>query len=671
MGEASRAAARAAELTAELRRHNHLYYVENRPEITDRQFDVLMLELQELETAHPELLLPDSPTQRVGGEPVEGFEQVRHEPPMLSLDNAYDPGELREWAARASRLVPSEAIDFVAELKVDGVSISLLYEAGVLRQAVTRGNGSVGDDVTTNVRTVRNLPLRLPAGAPERLLLRGEIYLPRADFLRLNRDREEAGEPLYANPRNTAAGTVRLLDSRVVARRRLQVLVYQSVTDLGVASHAATLERLAELGLPTSAHWRRCGDVDQLLAYVEEWSAARHELAYETDGVVVKVDSLGLQARLGRTAKAPRWAIAYKFAAEQAVTAVRDIVVQVGRTGTMTPVAELDPVLLAGTVVKRATLHNYEDLARKDVRIGDTVVLEKGGDVIPKVVEVRLEARPAASRPFAPPERCPVCGEPAVRLPGEVAWRCVNQACPAIVRESIAHYVSRNAMDIEGLGEKSIDQLLAAGLVTDVASLYDLDPERLAELDRWGRQSADNLVAQVERSKRQRHLSHLLYALGIRYVGVRVAQILAEHFASLDALSKASVEDLERVPEVGPKVAASVAEFFASEANRRRLERLREAGVTVTEPQREAPVDGALAGKTVVLTGTLEAMTRDEAKARLEAAGARVASAVSKKTDLVVAGESAGSKLDKARALGIEVVDEGGLLRLLERPARS
>ncbi len=666
MSQSVQPAVRAAELREELERHNELYYVHNRPEITDQEFDALLRGLADLEEAHPELRTPDSPTQRVGGAPLEGFEQVAHDPPMLSLDNSYDLTELDEWMERLRRLAPDAELTYSAELKVDGVSISLLYEGGVLARAVTRGNGQVGDDVTVNVRTIRRLPLRLGDAVPERLVLRGEIYMPRSVFEEINRQREEAGAALYVNPRNTTAGTIRLLDSREVARRRLAVTVYQSVTDLGVETHTATLERLAEWGLPVTSHVRPCPDREAVAAYLDDWREKRRELELETDGVVVKVDRLALHERLGRTSKAPRWAIAYKFAAERAETVVRAISVQVGRTGALTPVAELEPVFVAGTTVSRATLHNYEDLARKDVRVGDTVHVEKGGDIIPKVVAVVMDRRPKGTKPFEVPRNCPVCGEEVVRFGDEVALRCINPACPAVVRESIHHFVSRNAMNIEGLGDKLIDQLLAEKLIDDYTSLYRLEVSQLAYLEGWGKKSAENLIAELEKSK-SRTLAHLLFALGIRFVGERVAKILATHLGTIDAVMAATPERLEAIPEIGPKVAASIRTFVEQPKNRGRVEALRGFGVETTQPREEEPGEGGnpFAGLTVVLTGTLSAMPRSDAKRRLEGLGARVASSVSKKTDLVVAGESAGSKLAKAESLGVEIVDEARFLELL------
>ena len=659
---------RAEHLRAEIRRHEALYYQEAAPEISDREFDALMHELIEIEERHPELRTDDSPTQRVGGAPLAGFEQIEHDPPMLSLDNTYGEDELVEWQQRLLRIADEEP-DFVAELKVDGVSMSLLYERGVLRQAATRGNGRIGDLVTENVRTIRSLPLTLPEGVPERLVLRGEVYMPRTIFEQLNREREEAGEPLYVNPRNTTAGTVRLLDSREVAARRLAIVVY----DLALASgdglaerHSDNLDRLNDWGLPVHSSWRRCAGLDEVRTFIDEWREQRHELDFETDGVVVKVDSLAARALFGSTAKAPRWAVAYKYAAEQAQTTVLEISAQVGRTGALTPVARLEPVFVGGTTVQRATLHNYEDLERKDVRVGDTVVIEKGGDIIPKVVEVMIDRRPDDSRPFVPPERCPVCGEQVVRFEGEVAWRCVNPACPAIVRESIRHFVSRNAMNIEGLGDKLIDQLIDEGLIEDYTSLYRLRAEDLIGLDRWGGKSASNLLAELDKSK-ERGLAPLLHALGIRFVGERVAGILADAFGDLDNLAAASEEELVEVDEVGPKVAASIRAFFSDARQLERLDRLRAAGVkTVHDAPARSPDGGRLAGQRVVLTGKLTYFTRGQAKAQLEQLGARVSGSVSAKTDLLVAGEKAGSKLKKAQELGIEVVDEAGLRALLE-----
>ncbi len=661
-------ASSAKRLRDEIRRHERLYYKEARPEISDREFDSLMKQLVDLEQAHPEVRTPDSPTQRVGGEPVQGFEPVEHDPPMLSLDNTYDDAELIEWEQRIQRLRPGSEPDFVCELKIDGISMSLLYEQGVLTQAATRGNGRVGDLVTENVRTIRNLPLRLESSGtipiPARMVVRGEVYMPHDVFAELNRQREEEAEPLYINPRNTAAGTVRLLDSREVAKRNLSCVVYDLAAPRVADRHSEHIQWLTQLGLPANPGWAVCRGLSEVRDFIDEWRTRRSELEFDIDGVVVKVDSLDEREALGSTSKAPRWAVAYKYEAEQAETRVVAISAQVGRTGALTPVATLEPVFVAGTTVKRATLHNYEDLARKDVRVGDTVVIEKGGDIIPKVVEVRLDRRPADAVPFEPPAECPVCGEPVQSFEGEVAVRCVNPGCPAVVREAIAHFVSRNAMAIEGLGEKLIDQLLGEKLVKDYTSLYSLRVEDLMGLEGWGMRSAQNLIEEVEASK-QRGLARLLNALGIRFVGERVARLLAQALPEIDRIMAAGEDELVAIEEIGPKVAASVQAFFANAHNRERIETLRAKGVKMSEdvvPTREQ--SHPLAGKTVVLTGTLQ-MPRSEAKSRLEALGARVSGSVSKKTDFVIAGESAGSKLAKAQALGLQILDERGLLRLL------
>lgn len=657
-------AARAAWLRREVARHDDLYHRLGRPQIADRDYDALFAELKAIEEAQPELRAPDSPTQRTGAAPLEGFAQVRHEPPMQSLDNCYSVEELREWAERLARLLTGEAIEFVAELKVDGVSISLAYERGTLVQAATRGNGSVGDDVTANLRTVRSLPLSLGDEPPAALTVRGEVYMPRSVFRRLNERREAEGEPLFANPRNVTAGSVRLLDSREVAARRLQAVVYQAIGAPASGRHAEQLRRLAQWGFPVHPSWRRCADLAEVERYIEHWRERRRDLDFETDGVVVKVDSLALRERLGATAKAPRWAVAFKYEPERAETVVRAIEVQVGRTGVLTPVAEFDPILLAGSTVRRATLHNYEDLARKDVRVGDTVRVEKGGDVIPKVVDVDLARRPSDAEAFALPTHCPVCGEPVVRLGDEVALRCVNPSCPAVVRESIRHYASRSAMDIEGLGERLVDQLVSEGQVDGLPSLYRLERQRLVELPGWGEKSADNLLAQIEASK-GRDLARLLFALGIRHVGERLAKLLAQRFGSLAALAAASEAELVEVEEVGPKVAASLREFFARPRERQLIAELEALGVRppamTTAPRAARP----FAGKTFVLTGKLARQTREAAAERLEALGARVASSVSKKTDFVIAGEESGSKLQKARLLGVPVLDEEAFDRLL------
>ncbi len=659
----SAAVRRAGALREELARHERLYYVDNRPEITDAEFDVLMRELVALEEKYPELAVPDSPARRVGGRAAEGFPTVEHATPMLSLENAYDWEEAETWLARARRLLGDDPPAYVAELKIDGLSIALRYEDGRLVRGATRGDGVRGEDVTENVRTIRSIPLRIPeTGIFE---VRGEVFYTKKAFEKVNAERESEGEALFANPRNAAAGTMRLLDSRVTARRRLEAWLY------GIAaaprmpdSQTGVLELLRELGFRVNPHSRRCTSFAEVRSFLDDWRTRRQELDFETDGAVIKVDDRALQERLGTTAKSPRWALAFKYPAEEKRTVVRDISVQVGRTGALTPVAHLDPVLLAGTTVKRATLHNYEDLARKDVRVGDTVIVEKGGDVIPKVVRVLLEERPPHSAPYVMPSRCPVCGDPVVRDAEEVATRCVNPSCPAVIREALRHFCSRRAMDIEGLGEKLVDQLVTAGLLTDVASIYALRAEDLALLERWGEKSASNLIAQIEASKKN-DLSRLLFALGIRHVGEKAARILARRFRTLDGIEAASEDALQRSEEVGPNTASTVISWFEYPRHRELVARLRGHGVNFESRDEAPPAEGALAGKTVVLTGTLEGVTREDASARLESAGAKVAGSVSKKTDYVVAGEAAGSKLEKARSLGVPVVTWAEMLDIM------
>ena len=645
---------RASELAEEIRRHERLYYVEDRPEIPDADFDALMRELVALEEKYPELATPDSPARRVGGAPTEGFAEVTHAVPMLSLENAYSWDEAEAWRERVRRGLGEEPSGYVAELKIDGLSIALRYEGGRLVRGATRGDGFRGDDVTPNVRTIRSIPLSIPETTP--LEVRGEVFYPKKAFAKLNAEREAEGLPLFANPRNAASGTMKLLDSRVTARRGLEAWLYAIVEASPLpASQAETLERLGRLGFRVHRQSRRCARFDDVRAFVEEWREKRRDLEFEMDGVVIKVDDRALQQRLGSTAKSPRWALAYKYPAEEKTTVVTDISIGVGRTGVLTPIAHLEPVVLAGTTVKRATLHNYEDLSRKDVRIGDAVVVEKGGDVIPKVVRVLLEKRPSDAAPFVMPARCPVCGDPVVREEGEVATRCVNPACPAVVREALRHFCARRAMNIEGLGEKLVDQLVREGLLTDVASIYDLKAEDLARLERWGEKSAGNLIAEIEASKKN-DLSRLLFALGIRHIGEKAARTLAERFGTLDALAAASEEELQTADEVGPNTAAAVAAWFAHPRHRELIDKLRRHGLHFQSQAPRRAAGGSLAGATVVLTGILPGITREEASARLEAAGAKVSGTVSKKTAYVVAGEEAGSKLEKARQLGIRVV---------------
>jgi DNA ligase (NAD+) len=657
-------------LRNQIRRHDHLYYVQGAAEISDEEYDRLYRELIDLESQFPELVTPDSPTQRVGGAPSEEFPTFIHRVPMLSLDNTYSEDELREFERRIFRQVGERPLDYVAELKIDGLSMALHYEQGRLARGVTRGDGVRGDDVTPNVRAIKAVPLGLHGkDVPHELEVRGEVYFPRSRFEAMNREREAAGEEAFANPRNAAAGTMKTLDTRVVARRGLDIFLYSVAHIRGtrLTGQWQTLERLRSWGLRTNPTSRLCHGLDEVLAYCVEWQDKRDTLEYDIDGVVVKVDSFALQQELGFTSKFPRWAIAFKYPARQASTVVREIGVYVGRTGKLTPVALLEPVLLAGTTVGRASLFNEDEVARKDVRVGDTVLIEKGGDVIPKVVQVVEPKRPAGTVPWAPPTVCPVCGTPVIKPEGEVDRRCPNLACPAQVAERLKHFARREAMDIEGLGDVLVRQLVEKGLVKDFADLYSLKEEDLVGLERMAEKSARNLLAGIEASK-GRELRRLLIGLAIRFVGDRAAALLARHFGSLERLGAASIEDIDALYEIGPTVAQSVVDWFADEGNQRLVRRLREAGVR-TEEEAYAERSDAFAGMQFVLTGGLETMTREEAKAAIETRGGRVTSSVSKKTTYVVAGKDPGSKLDRAKELGVKDLDEEGFRRLLSPDA--
>ncbi|HEU5163373.1 MAG TPA: NAD-dependent DNA ligase LigA [Thermoanaerobaculia bacterium] len=650
-------------LRRELERHERLYYIESRPEISDYDFDQMLRRLQKLEEEHPELRAPNSPTVRVGGAPVKGFASVVHDPPMLSIENAYTLDELRDWDERVRKGSGASEVAYAADLKIDGVSIDLLYEGGELVRAATRGDGVRGDDVTTNVRTIRSLPLRLDA-APARLEVRGEVFIDKETFLKLNEDAEEAGEMPLANPRNAAAGAIRVKDPRFAAARRLRLFAYQVVRAEGakLASQSEAYALLERAGLPTNPGRARCASLADVERFIDEWREKRHELPFEIDGIVVKVDRFDLQSELGATSKAPRWAIAYKYPPEAVKTVVRDITAQVGRTGTITPVANLDPVWVSGSTVQRATLHNYEEIARKDIRIGDTVLVEKGGDVIPKVSAVVLDERPKGSKPVKVPDACPACGQPVHKFEGEVAIRCANQACPAITLGSLLHFAGRKAMNIEGLGEERAIQLLDRGLLKDVTSLYELKKEELVGLERWGDLSAANFLGEIERSKTN-ELPRLIFGLGIRHVGERAARLLADRFGTIEALMAATAEQLVEIHEIGPKVAESITFFFSVPANRALVEKLRRLGV---EPRHEATVTGdKLRGKTVVVTGTLARFTREEIHKLIEREGGKAAGSVSGKTAYLVAGSDAGSKLDKAKELGVPVLTEDEFLAMV------
>jgi len=662
---------RIARLREEIRRHERLYYVLAQPEISDQQYDALERELRELEAEFPDLVTPTSPTQRVGEKPSTEFPTFVHRVPMLSLDNTYSEEELREFEERVFRQVGKREIAYTAELKIDGLSMALHYEQGRLARAVTRGDGVRGDDITPNARAIRAIPLELAGrGVPDELEARGEVYLPRSRFLAINAEREEAEEEPFANPRNAAAGSMKSLDARVVEKRGLEIFLYSvaHVRGAELRSQWQALERMREWGLRTNPRSRRCQGMAEVLAVIEEWRGRRGELEYEIDGVVVKVDDFALRQELGATSKFPRWAIAYKYPALQAATVVQAIEVYVGRTGKLTPVAHLEPVFLAGTTVSRATLHNEEEIARKDVRQGDTVLIERGGEVIPKVVNVVLEKRPPDAAPWTPPDHCPVCSTPVTRAEGEVDRRCPNASCPAQVEERLKHYARREAMDIEGLGNVVVHELLEHGLVKDFADLYKLRFEELAPLfapkAKTGESlGARNLLEAIEASK-TRELRRLVFGLGIRFVGERAAMLLARHFRSLQALAAAEVEAIDDIYEIGPAVAGSVHAWFRDPANQELVARLEAAGLRVEE-QGDGPASLAFQGLQFVLTGTLESMTRDEAKAAIEARGGRVTGSVSKKTSFVVAGKDAGSKLERARELGVEVLDEEGLRKRL------
>jgi DNA ligase (NAD+) len=656
-------------LRDQIRYHEHRYYVLDDPEITDAQFDALLDELIALESKNPELITPDSPTQRVGGQVSGQFASVRHSSPMLSLAKTTSEAELRDWEHRIHVLVGETKVDYVCELKLDGMSMALRYDSERLALGITRGNGSAGEDVTANVRTIRSIPLNISAqqlkkaGLPAAFEVRGELLMPTASFQRMNEEQEQKGLPKFANPRNATAGTVRQLDPRITASRRLDFFAYGLLVDGHTIfdHHSEALKALTSAGFKVNPNHRLVHSIEEVWNFIGQWEGKRESLPYETDGIVVKVDRIRLQQELGFTGKAPRWAIAYKYAARSGETQIEDIQVQVGRTGKLTPVAWLKPVPIGGTTVSRATLHNMDEIDRLGVRIGDWVQVERGGDVIPKVVKV-LEDRPRGHKHFHMPERCPVCGGHVVRAEGEADHRCVNANCPAKLRESIRHFASRGVMNIEGMGDALVNQLVETGMVKDVADIYKLTEADLLKLERMGKKSADNILREIENSKKL-PLERVIYGLGIRFVGERTAQFLAEHFGSIDTLMSASEEELQEVNEIGPSVSASIREFFDEPKNVALVERLGEAGLRFTGEKKQRGT--SLAGKTFVLTGTLERHTRDQAKKLIEDAGGKVAASVSKKTDYVVAGAEAGSKLDKARELGVLVIGENEMEELV------
>lgn len=658
---------RIAELTQLLHEYGHAYYVLDKPIVPDATYDELMQELIALEEANPSLISPDSPTQRVGGAVLEGFKKVTHRYPMLSLSNAFGEEDLRDFDRKIRQAI-GDQFSYVCELKIDGLAISLRYEEGRFVQGATRGDGSVGEDITANLRTIRAIPLRLKE--PVTIEVRGEAYMPKKSFESLNAARAEKGEELFANPRNAAAGSLRQLDPKVAASRNLSMFIYAIGGDgeaYGIDSHAEMLDYLADLGFPSNRERQSCATIEEVMAFINKWTEERPNLPYEIDGIVIKVNRFAQQDELGFTAKSPRWAIAYKFPAEEVTTKLLDIDLTVGRTGVITPTAILTPVQVAGTTVSRASLHNEDLIKEKDIRIGDTVIVRKAGDIIPQVVGVILAERPEGTTPYEYPKACPVCGGEVVRIEGDVALRCVNPTCPAQIAEGIKHFVSRNAMNVDGLGEKVVEQLLREGYIANVADLYLLRVEQLVNLERMGEKSATNLVEALEKSK-DNSLERLLFGLGIRHVGEKAAKILAAEYETMDALMKANEADLTNIHEIGDKMAESIVSYFANEEIQTLIARLKDVGVNMVYKGKKVVVEAGanpFAGKTIVLTGKLAQLTRNEAKAKIEELGGTVAGSVSKKTDLVIAGEDAGSKLEKAQSLGIEIWDENRLIENL------
>jgi len=670
------AAKKIEKLRRDIRRHEHLYYVLDEPEISDAEYDALMNELKKHEAAHPDLITPDSPTQRVGGKPAEGFKKAQHSRPMLSLDNAYNAEELADWDRRVHELAGNLPVEYTAELKLDGLSVALLYQPGPdgdaqLTMGLTRGDGQTGEDVTSNIRTIRSIPLSISAAKlkkallPQSIEVRGEVVMPAAAFVRLNEEREREGLPAFVNPRNSAAGTLRTLEPSIVANRRLVFFAYFLLVDgeYFSAGQTATLDTLTALGFRVNPHRHRMSTVDEMMKFTDNAERQRASLGYEIDGVVLKVDAHATQLRLGYTGRAPRWAIAYKFTAQSAITQMEDIMITVGRTGKLTPTAMLRPVFVGGVTISRATLHNADFIERMGLKIGDWVKVERGGDVIPKVAEVIEDKNhPRGKKKFAFPKNCPECGNAVVREEGEADWRCVNADCPAKLRESLLHFGSRGVMNIEGLGDAAVVQLLERGMVKSVADLYSLTVEQLSGLERFAEKSAQTLWNEIQNSKTA-GLARVIMGLGIRFVGERTAELLVQEFGSMDALMAATADELERVDEVGPRISQAILEFFERPANRALVKSLKDAGVDMTAEKKQRTAQ--LAGLTLVLTGTLPTLTRDEAKQKIEDAGGKTAGSVSKKTSYVVAGEEAGSKLDKAHQLKIPVIDEAGLLALL------
>jgi len=664
---------RVEKLREEIRHHDYRYYVLNQPEISDKEYDDLLKKLKQLERQYPELITTDSPTQRVGEQPLEGFKTVKHRVAMLSLDNTYSPEEIKEWDKRVHKGIPGEKVEYVVELKIDGVGVSLTYEKGVFVVGATRGDGIIGDEITQNLKTVKSIPLKFLAPElsqlPDLIEVRGEVFMEKSDFEKLNQEKKKKGEALFANPRNAAAGSLKLLDSRLTAERRLNCFIHSFGTLEGgtvYKTHWEFLQSIKRLGLRVNPEVKLCKDIDEVISYCGDWEKKRPRLSYEIDGMVIKINSLQQQKRLGYTMRSPRWAIAYKFPAQQATTNLMDIILQVGRTGVITPVAVLEPVECAGVTISRATLHNFDEIKRLDVRIGDRVIVERAGEVIPKIVKVVESVRKGKREIFEVPEKCPECGGRITKeKEEEVAYRCINPSCPAQLERGLVHFASRNAIDIEGLGEAVVEQLVRNGLVRDFADIYSLRKEDFLKLELFAEKRAQNLLDAIEKSK-ERPLTRLLFALGIRHVGEKAAETLAEHFGSLDALMEAKEEELQKIPEVGPALAGSVREFFQQKEIKRLIDRLKKAGLNMKQERAEKGPQ-ILAGKTFVFTGELRGYSRAEVEELLKNLGGKASSSVSRKTSYVVVGEVPGSKYDKAKALGVPILSEEEFERLIKK----
>jgi DNA ligase (NAD+) len=656
-------------LREQIRKHDHLYYVLNQPQISDQEYDRLLSELKNIEQQHPELITPDSPTQRVSGQPIEGFEQVKHSIEMLSIDNTYSADELRDFDQRIAKGLETKNYSYVVELKIDGLAISLRYEKGLLKLGATRGDGSTGDNVTNNIRTIKAIPLSLDGDVPDVLEVRGEVYMPKKAFAKLNEEKEKQEEPLFANPRNAAAGSLKLLDAKITAQRNLSFFAYAlgQTSKPFAKSHYESLEKFKKIGLPVNPNIKKAENIEQVIEICNKWDKKRFELPYQIDGMVIKIDRLDQREILGATGRAPRWCISYKFAAEQAQTKVVSIDIQVGKTGILTPVANFEPVLLAGTTVKRASLHNFDEIDRLDVRQGDTVIIEKAGEIIPQVIEVKKEFRPKDAKPFKPPAKCPVCGSKVEKDEDGVYIRCLSSNCSAQLKEKLRYFAGRDQMDIENLGPALIEQLVDKGLVKDFADLYKLDIFAIVSLERMAQKSAQNVIDGIEKSKSQ-PLARLIAAMGIRHIGIQNAEIFTQQFGSIDEIKKADAEDLTKIEQIGPVLAKSIYEYFHDNNNLKIIDKLIAAGVN--PKQKQTKQSDKLAGKTFVVTGTLENFGRSQIEQTIKENGGKVSSSVSKKTDFVLAGTEAGSKLDKAQQLGVKIINEKEFMKMIHTDGR-